>query len=120
MALAALRVAGPMTAMCLGSWVRWRNWGRRWKASTALALVKRSQSYVPRQVSAASSAAKEAGGAISMVGMRITVAPRASSWVASSEAWWRVRVMRIRLCRRDIAADSNHKTEQWRGQERLA
>ena len=32
-----------------------------------------------------------------MVGIRMGVAPRASSWAASSEAWWRVRVMRMRL-----------------------
>ena len=32
-----------------------------------------------------------------MVGMRMVVAPRASSWVARSEAWWRVLVMRMRL-----------------------
>jgi len=32
-----------------------------------------------------------------MVGMRMGVAPRASSWAARSEAWWRVRVMRMRL-----------------------
>jgi hypothetical protein len=44
MALAAVRVAGPMTAIFLGSWVRWRNWARRWKASTALGLVRTSQS----------------------------------------------------------------------------
>ena len=32
-----------------------------------------------------------------MVGIRRVVAPRASSRVASSDAWWRVRVMRMRL-----------------------
>src|SRR6266550_2263236 len=32
-----------------------------------------------------------------MVAMCMGVAPRASSWAARSEAWWRVRVMRMRL-----------------------
>ena len=46
---------------------------------------------------AASRALKELGGASSIVGIRMVVAPRASSWVARSEAWWRVRVMRMRM-----------------------
>jgi hypothetical protein len=52
---------------------------RRWKASTALALVKRSQWKRSRWVRAASRGAKVVGSASSMVGMRMGSAPRARS-----------------------------------------
>ena len=122
MVVRARAVAGPMAATlggCGAAETRVRESGpgapgsvagevrRRWKASTALALVNRSQWKVSRAESAVSRTAKLVGSVSSMVGMRMGSKPNVRRRSASSEAWCGERVIRMRGSGTGLIGDCN-------------